>query len=65
MNNRLADLTARVKARLDTIKDPISGKGLFTAGRVTLTGTIAGTPGTLRIDWTQCGKFPTRTFIPS
>lgn len=37
----------------------------FTAGRVTLTGTIAGTPGTLRIDWTQCGKFPTRTFIPS
>ena len=35
MNNQLADLTARVKARLDTIKDPISGKGLFTAGRVT------------------------------
>ncbi len=35
MNNQLADLTARVKARLDTIKDPIGGKGLFTAGRVT------------------------------
>lgn len=37
----------------------------FTAGRVTLTGTIAGTPGTLQIDWSQCGKFPARTFIPS
>lgn len=35
MNNRLADLTERVKARLDAIKDPISGKGLFTSGRVT------------------------------
>ncbi|MBX3430302.1 MAG: Mrp/NBP35 family ATP-binding protein [Hyphomonadaceae bacterium] len=35
MNNRLADLTERVKARLNAIKDPISGKGLFTAGRVT------------------------------
>lgn len=37
----------------------------FTAGRVTMTGTIAGTAGTLQIDWSQCGKFPTRTFIPS
>ncbi len=37
----------------------------FTAGRVTLTGTIAGTPGTLRIDWSQCGVLPTRTFIAS
>jgi ATP-binding protein involved in chromosome partitioning len=35
MNNQLADLTERVKARLDAIKDPISGKGLFTSGRVT------------------------------
>ncbi|MEZ5956622.1 MAG: Mrp/NBP35 family ATP-binding protein [Hyphomonadaceae bacterium] len=35
MNNRLADLTERVKARLDAIKDPISGKGLFMSGRVT------------------------------
>ncbi|MEQ1810009.1 MAG: Mrp/NBP35 family ATP-binding protein [Terricaulis sp.] len=35
MNNLLADLTKRVKARLDAIKDPISGKGLFTSGRVT------------------------------
>lgn len=35
MNNQLADLAKRVKARLDTIKDPISGKGLFTSGRVT------------------------------
>ena len=35
MNNQLADLTKRVKARLDAIKDPISGKGLFTSGRVT------------------------------
>ncbi|MGD9979970.1 MAG: P-loop NTPase [Hyphomonadaceae bacterium] len=34
MNNRLAVLEERVKARLDTIKDPISGKGLFTSGRV-------------------------------
>lgn len=37
----------------------------FTAGRVTLTGTIAGVPGTLQIDWSQCGKQPSRTFIPS
>ncbi len=35
MNNQLADLSQRVKARLDAIKDPISGKGLFTSGRVT------------------------------
>jgi ATP-binding protein involved in chromosome partitioning len=35
MNNRLAALEERVKARLDAIKDPISGKGLFTSGRVT------------------------------
>jgi len=35
MNNQLADVTERVKARLDAIKDPISGKGLFTSGRVT------------------------------
>jgi ATP-binding protein involved in chromosome partitioning len=34
MNNRLAVLTERVKARLDAIKDPITGKGLFTSGRV-------------------------------
>lgn len=37
----------------------------FTSGRVTLTGTIAGTAGTLQINYTQCGKQPTRTFIPS
>jgi ATP-binding protein involved in chromosome partitioning len=35
MNNQLADIAERVKARLDAIKDPISGKGLFTSGRVT------------------------------
>jgi ATP-binding protein involved in chromosome partitioning len=35
MNNQLAVLEERVKARLDAIKDPISGKGLFTSGRVT------------------------------
>ncbi|ANP47263.1 Mrp/NBP35 family ATP-binding protein [Candidatus Viadribacter manganicus] len=35
MNNQLADVAERVKARLDAIKDPISGKGLFTSGRVT------------------------------
>ena len=34
MNNRLADLSERVKARLDAIKDPITGKGLFTSGRI-------------------------------
>jgi ATP-binding protein involved in chromosome partitioning len=34
MNNQLADMAERVKARLDAIKDPISGKGLFTSGRV-------------------------------
>lgn len=37
----------------------------FTAGRVTMTGTIGGVPGTLRIDWSACGKLPTRTFISS
>jgi hypothetical protein len=37
----------------------------FTAGRVTMTGTISGVPGTLRIDWSACGKLPTRTFISS
>ncbi len=35
MNNQLADVAERVKARLDAIKDPIRGKGLFTSGRVT------------------------------
>jgi ATP-binding protein involved in chromosome partitioning len=34
MNNRLAAVAERVKARLDSIKDPVSGKGLFTSGRV-------------------------------
>jgi ATP-binding protein involved in chromosome partitioning len=34
MNNRLAAVAERVKARLDAISDPISGKGLFTSGRV-------------------------------
>lgn len=34
MNNRLAALEERVKARLDTINDPTSGKGLFTTGRI-------------------------------
>jgi hypothetical protein len=33
MNNQLADMAKkRVKARLDAIKDPISGKGLFIPG---------------------------------
>ncbi|MGD9967654.1 MAG: P-loop NTPase [Hyphomonadaceae bacterium] len=35
MNNRLALLQERVKACLDAIPDPITGKGLFTSGRVT------------------------------
>ena len=34
MNNRLATLKEAVKARLDAINDPITGKGLFTSGRV-------------------------------
>ncbi len=34
MNNQLADIEERVKARLDAVKDPLSGKGLFTSGRV-------------------------------
>ena len=37
----------------------------FSAGQVTLTGTVAGTPGTLEINWTACGKQPTRTWVPS
>jgi len=37
----------------------------FTAGRVTMTGSIANVPGTLVIDWSQCGKLPTRTFVAS
>jgi ATP-binding protein involved in chromosome partitioning len=34
MNNRLAALKVRVEQRLDAIDDPVSGKGLFTSGRV-------------------------------
>src|SRR5690606_11394655 len=34
MNNQLADLEERVKARLNAVKDPLSGKDLFTSGRV-------------------------------
>ncbi len=34
MNNRLAVLKERLEQRLDAINDPVSGKGLFTAGRV-------------------------------
>jgi ATP-binding protein involved in chromosome partitioning len=34
MNNQLALLEDRVKARLETIKDPATGKGLVSAGRV-------------------------------
>lgn len=34
MNNRLVELEDAVKARLDAINDPLTGKGLFTAGRV-------------------------------
>jgi hypothetical protein len=35
------------------------------AGRVTMAGTIAGVPGTLVIDWSACGKRPSRTFVSS
>jgi ATP-binding protein involved in chromosome partitioning len=34
MNNQLADLKERLEQRLDAINDPLSGKGLFTSGRV-------------------------------
>jgi len=34
MNNRLALITEQLKSRLDAINDPLSGKGLFTAGRI-------------------------------
>jgi len=34
MNNQLADLQELAKARLDAVSDPITGKGLFTSGRV-------------------------------
>jgi ATP-binding protein involved in chromosome partitioning len=34
MNNRLAELRERVETRLDAIEDPVTGKGLFTSGRV-------------------------------
>ena len=34
MNNRLAALKERVEQRLDAIDDPVTGKGLFTSGRV-------------------------------
>ena len=34
MNNRLALLKQQVKERLDSIPDPVSGKGLFTSGRI-------------------------------
>ncbi len=34
MNNQLVDLKQAVKARLDTINDPLTGNGLFTAGRI-------------------------------
>jgi len=34
MNNRLALITEQLKQRLDAINDPVSGKGLFTSGRI-------------------------------
>jgi ATP-binding protein involved in chromosome partitioning len=34
MNNRLAALKERVQTRLEAIEDPVTGKGLFTSGRV-------------------------------
>jgi ATP-binding protein involved in chromosome partitioning len=34
MNNRLARLKDQLKERLDAISDPLTGKGLFTSGRV-------------------------------
>jgi ATP-binding protein involved in chromosome partitioning len=34
MNNRLAALKERVEQQLDAINDPVTGKGLFTSGRI-------------------------------
>jgi ATP-binding protein involved in chromosome partitioning len=34
MNNRLARLKEQLEERLDAINDPVTGKGLFTSGRV-------------------------------
>lgn len=34
MNNRLAQLKQQLQDRLDAIEDPLTGKGLFTSGRV-------------------------------
>jgi ATP-binding protein involved in chromosome partitioning len=34
MNNRLAALKQEIEMRLDAIKDPLTGKGLYTSGRV-------------------------------
>jgi ATP-binding protein involved in chromosome partitioning len=34
MNNRLARLQDQLKERLDAISDPMTGKGLFTSGRI-------------------------------
>jgi ATP-binding protein involved in chromosome partitioning len=34
MNNRLAALHERLRERLDAISDPLTGKGLFTSGRI-------------------------------
>jgi ATP-binding protein involved in chromosome partitioning len=34
MNNQLARLEKQLKERLDAIEDPVTGKGLFTSGRV-------------------------------
>jgi ATP-binding protein involved in chromosome partitioning len=34
MNNRLALIREQIESRLDAINDPVSGKGLFTSGRI-------------------------------
>ncbi len=34
MNNRLALIREEIESRLDAIEDPVSGKGLFTSGRI-------------------------------
>ncbi|MBY0564257.1 MAG: Mrp/NBP35 family ATP-binding protein [Hyphomonadaceae bacterium] len=34
MNNQLARLKEQIEKRLDTVKDPVSGKGLMSAGRI-------------------------------
>ncbi|PZO52743.1 MAG: sodium:proton antiporter [Alphaproteobacteria bacterium] len=61
MNNQLADLKEAVKSRLDAIKDPLSGKGLFTSGRVS--GLEVGEGGKVSFTIEAPAEAPER-FVP-